>query len=545
MSELTRKLSLHGKSLRIVLVVLAVLAALVLTLPFTLPSSLRTRLTTALGERFGGAVEMDALRVSIFPRLRVSGDAVVVHYKGREGGPPLITIKSFTADASLWRLLGSKIRLKQVYLDGLEVNVPPGGIDMKDGEEKTDKAEGAPPARSGEMPAPPAPAAPSEVASPGADSPIVIDQILAERAMVRILRREPGKSPREFAIERLDMHDTGANIPWAFTAALTNPTPPGRIDVDGTFGPWNADSPARTPLAAGYSFSDADLGVFDGIKGILNSTGKFGGVLERIDVDGTTDVPEFALTHADQPVHLKTTFRAIVDGTNGNTWLRPVDATLGSTAIHTTGGVLEIEGRDGRTTRLDVVIDKAPIDDILRLAVKTKDGQPPMSGVLTLKTSFELPPGHVPAIEKLKLDGSFEIEDARFGGGGVQTKVNELSQKAQADSGPAEEVLSDFSGAFTMAGGTIRFSRVAFAMPGARVELTGTFGVVAKTMDFKGTVRLQAKLSELTTGAKSFFLKLADPIFRRKNVTVIPITIGGTADDPKVGLDVVRAFTPK
>ena len=27
--------------------------------------------------------------------------------------------------------------------------------------------------------------------------------------------------------------------------------------------------------------------------------------------------------------------------------------------------------------------------------------------------------------------------------------------------------------------------------------------------------------------------------------TVIPITIGGTVKEPKVGLDVVRAFTPK
>ena len=35
-----------------------------------------------------------------------------------------------------------------------------------------------------------------------------------------------------------------------------------------------------------------------------------------------------------------------------------------------------------------------------------------------------------------------------------------------------------------------------------------------------------------------------DPVFRRRGRTAIPITIGGTAKAPKVGLDVVRAFTP-
>jgi hypothetical protein len=64
-------------------------------------------------------------------------------------------------------------------------------------------------------------------------------------------------------------------------------------------------------------------------------------------------------------------------------------------------------------------------------------------------------------------------------------------------------------------------------------------------MDFKGTVRLDAKLSELTTGMKSTFLKVIEPVFRRNGVTVIPITVGGTVKEPKVGLDLARAFTPK
>ena len=93
-------------------------------------------------------------------------------------------------------------------------------------------------------------------------------------------------------------------------------------------------------------------------------------MLERIEVQGSADVPEFALDAAGQPVRLSTEFSAVVDGTNGNTWLRPVDATLGESPIVANGGIVERDGEDGRTVTLDVVMSGARIEDVLRLAVK-------------------------------------------------------------------------------------------------------------------------------------------------------------------------------
>jgi hypothetical protein len=141
--------------------------------------------------------------------------------------------------------------------------------------------------------------------------------------------------------------------------------------------------------------------------------------------------------------------------------------------------------------------------------------------------------------------GSFEIATARFPAGGVQAKVNELSQKARADDGAVEEVASNLTGRFEMSDGTIRFSRITFTIPGARVDLAGTYAVKPETLDFDGTVRMDARLSQLTQGPKAFLLKLVEPIFRRNNVTVIPISLTGTVDQPKFGLDVGRAFSAK
>jgi len=52
------------------------------------------------------------------------------------------------------------------------------------------------------------------------------------------------------------------------------------------------------------------------------------------------------------------------------------------------------------------------------------------------------------------------------------------------------------------------------------------------------------KVSEMTSGVKSFFLKLIDPLFAKKGMgAIIPIRIGGTPDSPSFGLDSGRVFS--
>ena len=74
-----------------------------------------------------------------------------------------------------------------------------------------------------------------------------------------------------------------------------------------------------------------------GIAGILKSTGRFEGALDSITARGEAVVPDFRLKRAENPVPLRTKFEVLVDGTNGNTVLKPVIATLGSTHFTTSG----------------------------------------------------------------------------------------------------------------------------------------------------------------------------------------------------------------
>jgi len=68
--------------------------------------------------------------------------------------------------------------------------------------------------------------------------------------------------------------------------------------------------------------------------------------------------------------------------------------------------------------------------------------------------------------------------------------------------------------------------------------MSGTYHLITHRVDLHGQVRLQEKLSETTTGIKSFLLKALDPFFRkRKHLSVVPIRITGEKGNTSINLD--------
>jgi VCBS repeat-containing protein len=85
----------------------------------------------------------------------------------------------------------------------------------------------------------------------------------------------------------------------------------------------------------------------------------------------------------------------------------------------------------------------------------------------------------------------------------------------------------------------IHFSKLTFSVPGADVELAGTYKIDGRKIDLQGKLKMQAKLSQTVTGAKSFFLKAIDPFFSKNGAgTELPITISGTEDKPVMAVTV-------
>jgi hypothetical protein len=333
----------------------------------------------------------------------------------------------------------------------------------------------------------------------------------------------------------------GSTTPFTFDAILTNALPPGEIKSKGRFGPWNKDNPGDTPVSGDYTFRNADLGVFKGISGILSSDGNYHGALGRIEAAGHTDVPNFMVTLAGNPVHLETDYHAIIDGTSGNTYLQPVTAKFGHSTVVATGSVEGKRGAIGKTVSLDAVVNGGRLEDMLRLAVHSTT--PPLSGAINFHSKIVIPPGNVDIIEKLKLDGAFIVGSAQFSELNVQEKVNELSHRGEGnpDDASAPTIASDFHGKFALDRGVLELRGLGFNIPGVAIALDGNYALQNQSLRFRGTVTLAAKLSQTTTGFKSALLKVLDPFFKKKGAAagaVIPITISGTPDKPSFGLDV-------
>ena len=78
-----------------------------------------------------------------------------------------------------------------------------------------------------------------------------------------------------------------------------------------------------------------------------------------------------------------------------------------------------------------------------------------------MKTTLEIPPGKEPVDGKMKLNGSFVLDDAAFTSTKIQNDVGELSLRGQGQPKEAknagDEVRSAIESNFTMAGGVISF----------------------------------------------------------------------------------------
>jgi hypothetical protein len=500
---------------------------------------LRKLVVATLAERLESDVELESFSVDTFPHVVIVGSGIVIKLRSQNVAanvPPLIQIKTFTVHCGLLDLVGRPRRFKRVELEGLVINIPPGGLKKDASQNPIANAledQNREIVRKATNPKHPE------------EAPIVIDELVADGAQLRIIPKDQGKNPKEFFIHTLTMRALGFAQAMPFTATLTNPIPKGEIQTEGTFGPWQADEPGATPVAGKYSFDHADLGTIEGIGGILSSKGRFDGALERIHVKGDTHTPDFSLDVSGHTVPLDASFEAVVDGTDGDTYLTRVDATLRKTSITAMGAVVGTKGVKGRTVKLDVRVHEGRIEDLLYLATKAKT--PLMVGRVAMHTNFLLPPGEREVMERLQLNGQFDLGAAKFTSRDVQQKLKGMSMRARGLDPKEDEagnVVSNMDGRFRLRDGTLWLEPVSFGMPGATVQLTGSYGLRHETLSFDGTLRMDATISQAAGGGiKGFLLKAIDPLFRKKGAgALIPIRVQGTVDDPKFGLNVGKVF---
>ena len=510
----SNRLTTRRKVLTVIIIVLGVplIASVVLSIYFWRSSPFsREWVIQTLEKRYRCEVELKSFDVAFFPEVSITGEGLVLNRQGLSGPTPLASIRKFSASGNWLGLMRQPRHFGRVRLEGLVLVIPP-----RSKQAVTDNPQRQQPQQ-------------QETST----TTIVLDEILADDAVLQIVSSNPQKPPHEFDIHKLKMESVGVGQPMSFQVTLTNPVPVGQIQSTGRFGPWNSSEPSLTPVSGSYRFANADLSTIRGLGGTLTSLGKYDGVLSEIKVQGETDTPDFDLGISGNRVPLKTQFSAVVDGVSGDVLLQSVDAQLLGSKILARGRVARVPEGKGRFILLDVTAGPARLEDLLRLALKSST--PSLTGALSLQTKLDLHPGEEVIAKRLKLDGSFDVQSARFTNPQTEAKITGLSRRGQGKPGDQEiqNTPFDLQGRFLLAQNQATFPKLLFSLPGASLQLQGAFELTNQSLDFHGDLRLQAKVSQTTRGIKSLLLKPVDRLLERDGAgTVVPLKITGTRASP-------------
>jgi hypothetical protein len=483
---------------------------------------LRRKVVETLSARFHSPVELDRLELSLSRNMIVTGGGLRILYLAgptkpdpRPNAPPMVTVESFEFRTGWRELLRPTTRVVSVKVKGLQIHIPP---KQERGDARPDDAKKRQPVVG-----------------------IVVDRIECTDAKVVIETSRPDKTPLEFDIGRLVLTDVGLKQPLNYEASLKNPKPVGDVHSTGRFGPWQGDSPRDTPIDGAYEFTNADLSSIRGIGGILSSKGTFSGTLGEIQAEGVTDTPDFRLDVSDHPMPLHTEFRAVVDGTTGDTRLDAVKARIGRSELTANGAVTRTKGVPGHTTDLHVAMERGRIEDMLTLSLKASPAL--MRGALALKVHLVIPPGSVSVSRKMRLDGTFAIHDGFLNDAKMQQQLDAMSERAKgkpklANAQDAERVGSTVQGTFSQTDAVLDMSELNYQMPGAQVAMTGQVQLVGSTFEFHGKVRTEATASQMTTGWKSLLMKPFDGLLKKNGAGMeLPIKVTGTRSTYDLRLD--------
>lgn len=361
----------------------------------------------------------------------------------------------------------------------------------------------------------------------------VVDRLIADDAIFEIRRADPRRNVR-FVFHKFVIKDIGGTGPMSFSAVLDNPLPAGLLSISGEIGPWNSAHSEQSAVAGKYSLERADMSVFDGIAGTLTSSGHFRGTFQQIDLDGSTEIPEFEITKTHHTLPLVTHFTASVDSLNGNVVLHNVKAKFGHNEFIAQGSIGR--GANGkRSANIDLSCDRGRIEDVFYPFIHSP--RSPLTGDVAFKMKVIIPSGPEPFLQKLDLSSNFQIQRARFTRYKTQESLNKIAENP--DQKTPNETLSDFQGTVTLSGGIAHFSSLSVHDQGASATFHGDYNLINEKVRMFGNLKTATSLTKTTSGGMSaVFAKVLEPFFKKRpHVTVVPVKIGGTYARPSFGLN--------
>lgn len=481
-------------------VVLAILGALIFLLALKWPFS-REAMLKRLERATSARVEFGKFRSTYFPPGCVAEDVRLYQQQsqaklpGGQKDEPLIRVQRLTISTGYSALLRKHI--EKMVVDGGVVHIPAGGAELK--------------------------------SNSGKKNEVTIGELLADNSVLELAPGKEGEKPVIFKVRRARFRNVGNGDTSAYDVALSVPVPRAEVESKGWIGPWRDQNGQvrSTPVSGEYTVRNLDLGSFDSLMGMISSHGQFQGTLAKLNVSGETESQDFGVKESGHHFPLSTKFRGTVDLASGDVELPLLNAKLGSLVLDADA---RITGKP-KTVQLNVKRGRGEVQDMMLLfSDKPKS---PIAGPITFEMRSSLPPEKRPFKERVRLTGSFDVNPARFTADDTEENVAKLSAHARGDKEEMDKqdpppVLSNLRSDVNLANGEAHFNNLTFSVPGATANMAGTYALTDKKVNLHGKMKMEAKLSQATKGVKSFFLKLLNPFYKKKNAGAeVPVAMTG------------------
>jgi len=473
---------------------------------------------------FGSQVKVTHYRRVYLPHPGFIATGITVTRSSAPNLPPFGTVETLYVQGEWNDLLLLRRRVHMVEMTGVHIIIPAAGSRARREEFPTGSASGF-------------------------SGPSTAIELLRLHNSILEVQYDREKSLR-FAIRSLELKNLEKDHAIHYVLDMENPRPAGHISATGTFGPLNTQDVGATQVSGKFTFGQVRLSDMGELQGTLASTGSFSGPLRAIEANAVSDTPGFVVADG-QPTHVQGSVQCTVNGTNGDVILNAVEVKSGNTTIRAHG---QVTGSPKITT-LELEMDRGRAEEILRLFMHQNV---PVTGVASLHSLAWIGPTGKPFLQRLRVEGQFDLPateatnphierslsafSAREQNPSAKPPVDLRSNHSSDQSADPADALSSLAGPVTIRNGVIATPGLMFQIPGAHVQLHGTFNLNGQSVHLVGTLKMNSGISHAATGWKSVLIKPFSPLFKRKNHlgSKIPIAITGTPGNYHVTQDISR-----
>lgn len=469
---------------------------------------------------FGSQVKVTHYRRVYLPHPGFIATGITITRPSAPHQPPFGTVQTLYVQGEWNDLLLLRRRVHLVEMTGVHIIIPAAGSR----------------ARREQFPA---------GSASGFSGPSTAIELLRLHNSILEVQYDREKSLR-FAIRSLELKNLEQGHVIHYVLDMENPQPAGHISATGTFGPLNAQDVGATQVSGRFTFNQVKLSDIGELHGTLASTGRFSGPLRAIEASAVSDTPAFAVDDG-QPTQIRGSVQCTVNGTNGDVILNTIEVKSGHTTIRAHG---QVTGSP-KITNIELEVDQGRAEEILRPFMHENA---PVTGAASLHSLAWIGPTGKPFLERLRVEGQFDLPSTEATNPHIERSLSAFSARERnanpgSTADPASnhvsgqaDVLSSLAGPVTIRNGVIATPGLMFQIPGAHVQLSGTFNLIGQSVHLVGTLKMSSGISHAAIGWKSVLIKPFSPLFKRKNHpgSKIPIAITGTPGHYHVTQDISR-----